>query len=565
MGAAASVPVAGRPAWGSGWSWAVLALLIVGAGVHFAYLASAGALDLSGDEAHYWEWSRRLDWSYYSKGPLVAWIIAVSRGLLADWSQQTVGSEALAVRVPALLLSIGTGGGLFVLARAVTRSGQLALATVAGTLTIPIFAVGPILMTIDAPLAFLYVWTLVAVERGLRSAAVAPWIVAGVLSALGILAKYTMVLVFPAVLLAAVVEPRFRAVLRRPGPYAGVLIGLAGFVPILIWNAQHDWVSFRHVAGQAGLAGAARFQPLGPLDFVAGQLAVVGPIWFGAMVAAVVALARSPQPRPPEAHDVGGVRLLLAATVVPWAVFLAFSIRTKTQPNWPLPALLPGTIVMVCGLARLWRAPSARARRWARVVVAAGVLWGGTTVIVMHRTEWALPVLKWLARREPPWNLTPVAKFDPTARLRGWSELGRAVGEVRAAERAAGRDPFIVTDDYQTASEIAFYAPGQPRVYCLQAALGDRQSQYDLWRPNPLRDPEAFVGRPCVYVGARKPRLFGEEASGHVALPGARLARTVEHAVEGRGTRAVVQVWSIYVCEAFAGLARDRDTAAQRY
>lgn len=565
MAAAASVPIAGRPAWGSAWSWAALALLIAGAGVHFAYLTGDGALDLSGDEAHYWEWSRRLDWSYYSKGPLVAWIIAASRRLLAAWSQQMLGSEALAVRIPALLLSIGTGCGLFVLARAVTWSGRLALATVACTLTIPIFAVGSILMTIDAPLAFLYVWTLVAVERGLRTGAVTPWIVAGVLVALGILAKYTMVLVFPAVLLAVIVEPRFRTVLRRPGPYAGTLVGLLGFVPILIWNARHDWVSFRHVAGQAGLADAARFQPLGPLDLVAGQLAVVGPIWFGALVAAVVALARSPRPRPPEAHDVGGMKLLLAATVVPWAVFLAFSLRTKTQPNWPLPALLPGTIVMVCGLARYWRSPSAGARRWARIVVTVGVLWGGATVVLMHHTEWALPVFKWLARREPPWNLTPVAKFDPTARLRGWSELGRAVGAVQAAERAAGRDPFIVTDDYQTASEIAFYAPGQPTVYCLQAALGDRQSQYDLWRPNPLRDPDVFVGRPCIYVGARKPQLFGGEASGHEALPKARLARTVEHAAEGWGTRAVVQVWSIYVCETFAGLARDRDTAAERY
>lgn len=565
MGATASVAVADRPRWGWVWSWAALALLIAGAAVHFAYLTSAGALDLSGDEAHYWEWSRRLDWSYYSKGPLVAWIIAASRRLLGTWSQQMVGSEALAVRIPALLLSIGTGWGLFVLARAVTRSGRLALATVACTLTIPIFAVGSILMTIDAPLACLYVWTLVAVERGLRSGAATPWIVAGLLIALGILAKYTMVLVLPAVLLTVIVEPGLRAVLRRPAPYAGVLIGLAGLVPILIWNARHDWVSFRHVAGQAGLAGAARFQALGPLDLVAGQLAVVGPIWFGAMVAAAAALARSPRPCPPEAHNVGGMKLLVAATVVPWAVFLAFSFRTKTQPNWPLPALLPGTIVMVCGLARLWRSPSGGARRWARIVVAAGVLWGGATVVLMHHTEWALPVFKWLARREPPWNLTPVAKFDPTARLRGWSELGRAVGEVQAAERAAGRDPFIVTDDYQTASEIAFYAPGQPTVYCLQAALGDRQSQYDLWRPNPLCDPDVFVGRPCIYVGARKPRLFGGEASGPEALPEARLARTVEHAVEGWGTSAVVQVWSIYVGETFAGLARDRDTAAQRY
>ncbi len=553
------------PAWSSRWTWGALALLVAGGAVHFAYLVGPAALDLSGDEAHYWEWSRRPDWSYYSKGPLVAWLIAASRAVLSDWSQRLVGSDALAVRIPAVLLSVGTGCGLFVLAHTVTRSGRLAFAAVACTFTVPLFAVGAILMTIDAPLAFFYAWTLVAVERGLRTSGIAPWLVAGVLTALGILAKYTMVLIFPTVLLALLAEPRFRGVLRRPGPCVGALIGVSGFLPILIWNAQHDWVSFRHVAGQAGLVSAARFQPLGPLDFLGGQLAVVGPIWFGAMVVALVALARAPQPRPPETHDPGALRLLLAAAAVPWAIFLAFSLRTKPQPNWPMPALLPGVVLMVCGLARLWRSSHAGARRWARVLVAAGVVWGGALVVVMHRTEWVLPVFHWLARREPPWNLTPIAKYDPTARLRGWSELGRAVGAVWAEARAGGRDPFIVTDDYQTASQIAFYTPGRPTVYCLQAALGDRQSQYDIWRPNPLRDSERFVGRPCVYVGSRKTQLFEPDSSGHVALPDARLARTVEHAVAGWGLRAVVQVWSIYVCDGFAGLAWDPARAAPRF
>jgi len=564
MVAAASLPAADRAAGSAGWSYAALALLSAGAAAHLLYLISGAALDLSGDEAHYWEWSRRLDWSYYSKGPLVAWIIAAARGLFASWSQQWVGSEALAVRLPAILLSVGTGWGLFVLARAVLRTARLAFATVAVAFTVPILAVGSLVMTIDAPLACLYVWTLVAVERGLRGGAATPWIVAGVLIALGILAKYTMVLIFPTVLLASIIEPRFRAVLLRPAPYAGLLVGLAGLVPILVWNARHDWVSFRHVAGQAGLAATARIQPLGPLEFAAGQLAVIGPIWFAAMVAALVALTRSPQPRPPETHDTGALRLLLAATMVPWAVFLAFSFRTKTQPNWPLPALLPGLIVMVCGLARLWHAGAA-ARRWARIAVAGGVIWGAAAVALMHRSEWALPVFKWLARREPVWNLTPVAKYDPTARLRGWSDLGRAVGEVLAAQQAAGRDPFIVTDDYQTASQIAFYAPGGPTVYCLQAALGDRQSQYDLWRPNPWRDPDRFVGRPCIYVGARQPELFEPTAAGHVALPAARLVRTVEHAVEAWASRAVVQIWTIYVCESFGGLSPAASAAAPRY
>jgi 4-amino-4-deoxy-L-arabinose transferase-like glycosyltransferase len=534
---------------------AAIALLCAGAAAHLWYLIHNCPLDLSGDEAHYWEWARRLDWSYYSKGPLVAYIIALARWLLADWSQRVVGNEALAVRVPAILLSLGTGLGLYVLTCRTLRSPRLALAAVALTFTIPILAVGAVLMTIDAPLAFCYVWALVAVERGLHIRHWLPWVVAGVLIALGILAKYTMVLIFPAVGLALLVEPSFRAILRRPGPYLATAIGLLGLVPILVWNAQHNWVSFRHVAGQAGVTGGHALDPLGPLGFLAGQFAVIGPIWFAGLLCAVVALGRAPQPEPPEQHTAAGLRLLLCATATPWLVFLAFSPVTKIQPNWPVLALLPGTAVLVCWLARLLRRPTTR--HAARGVIVTGAVLGGASVLVLHFTQWLMPAFAWLARSEPPWNATPIAKYDPTARLRGWSDLGRAVGRAR---ELAPPNAFIMTDDYQAASEIAFYCPGEPEVYCVQAALGDRQSQYDIWT-NPIRDPERFVGRPCIYVGTLKPELTGQGAFSHVALPGVRLAETVEHRVRGQ----LVRVWPVYICDAFAGLPAELCRPFQRF
>ena len=532
-----------------------MGLLLAGFLIHLWYLLYGCTLDLSGDEAHYWEWARRPALSYYSKGPLVAYIIALARPLLADWSQRLLGNEVLAVRLPAMLLSLGTGLGLYTLAARTLRSPHVGLAVVALTFTVPIFSAGAFLMTIDAPLACLYVWALVAVERGLRSRRTWPWVVVGVLIALGILAKYTMMLIFPAIGLALLVEPTYRAVLRRPGPYLAVVVGLLGLVPIVVWNAEHNWVSFRHVAGQAGLTGGHAAGPLGPVLFLTGQAAVVGPIWFVGMVCAVVALWRTPGPGPTEQHAPATIRLLLCATMTPWLVFLGFSFITKIQPNWPVLALLPGSIVLVTWLARLLRA--AKTRRAARVLIVAGGIVGSACTVVLHHTEWLMPAMAWLARNEPPWNLTPVVRYDPTARLRGWSQLGAAVGRVLDQERSAGHDPFVATGDYQTASEIAFYCPGEPPVYCLQGALGGRQSQYDIW-PNPVRETGQFVGRSCVYVGPLRPELTGKGGLKLAALPGLRLVETVEHRVSGH----TVRIWPVYVCEEYAGwpaeLGQDR-------
>src|SRR5262249_4502318 len=87
------------------WRWRLLAALLIctTAGLRIAYLGVDCPLDLAPDEAHYWDWSRHLDWSYYSKGPLVAYIIRAGCLIAGPWSQQLAASEMVAVRLPAIL------------------------------------------------------------------------------------------------------------------------------------------------------------------------------------------------------------------------------------------------------------------------------------------------------------------------------------------------------------------------------------------------------------------------------------------------------------------------------
>lgn len=521
-----------------------MVLLLATAGLHVWYLMDDCPIDLSGDEAHYWEWSQRLDWSYYSKGPLVAYIIAGARALLADWSLRMVGSEALAVRLPAVLLGALSGLGVFELGAAALGRPRVALASVALLCTIPLVAAGSLLMTIDAPLMCAWVWALVLLLRGMRSDALACWVGVGVLTALGILAKYTMLLLAPALLALLVFDPSARRVLRRPGVYVALLIGALGCVPIVVWNQQHDWVSLRHVAGQAGMSGKLRFDPGGILAYAGGQLAVVGPVWLIALAWAVASGLRgwsAPSER------AGERRLLICACVVPYAVFLLFSPFTKIQPNWPVLGLPSGVILLADFLRAQLAAPQARARRAASLTIALASVSGLGLVLIAHDTRPLLPLLERLSAGAPAWELTPIARYDPTARLKGWRTLGAAVGEALAAERGAGRTPFILTDEYQLASLVRFYTPGNPPTYSAQAALGGRQSQYDIWE-NPLRERAKFVGRPVLYIGSRSPQLTGSD-SAPGALPDLRQVRLVEYRERGR----LLAIWSIWSSPAYRG------------
>ena len=107
-------------------------LLILGAALlHLAYLAWNCPLDLAPDEAHYWDWSRHLDWSYYSKGPLVAWLIRGSCELFGGLSEQYTGSLMFAIRLPAVVCGSLLLVSLYLLTVQVFASSRLALAVVA--------------------------------------------------------------------------------------------------------------------------------------------------------------------------------------------------------------------------------------------------------------------------------------------------------------------------------------------------------------------------------------------------------------------------------------------------
>jgi undecaprenyl-diphosphatase len=248
------------------------------------YLVNNCPIDLSGDEAHYWDWSRQLDICYYSKGPLVAWIIRASCAIFGDTMP--------AVRFPALVLGVGTSLTTFFLTRRLFGSDRLALGAVLLNAMVPLFIAGSILMTIDSPMFF--AWGLAT-----YFAAIAlfdpkqprwPWVAMGLAIGIGALAKYGALLWLPCVLAFLLIDRDARRFLRTPWPWITVAIALACLTPCIIWNAQHDWVSLRHVATSTGV-GQSRLRP-STHEMLAAQIGVLGPAIFVLMIAAVFYVIR---------------------------------------------------------------------------------------------------------------------------------------------------------------------------------------------------------------------------------------------------------------------------------
>jgi 4-amino-4-deoxy-L-arabinose transferase-like glycosyltransferase len=473
-------------------------LVAVSVLVSLGYIWLWCPLNLAPDEAHYWDWSRHLDWSYYSKGPLVAWIIRGSCELFGSLSIAMTGDLGAAVRSPAVLFHAAFLGGWYVLARDVFHSPRLGLIVVACGAALPLVRVGAVLMTIDPPLMACWCWALICVSRGLERGSRGWWVGAGICAGFGTLAKYPMVL-FPAAVVCFLLFHR-RSEFRKLGVWLLLAGAALGWVPVILWNMRHDWVSFRHVLGQVGEANAITSGLTGAISFVVGQLGMLFGFWLLAFLSAAWRFR-------PNRDGNTGVQLLWWVSVPVWCFFAMASLAKPGQPNWPAPAYVGGFVLAMAWARDQLDGLHGRLIRWGMGV---SIIGGLMAAAVVHFPYVVRPTIARFAGTPTEMNPFPVRRFDVTARLTGWNDLAAEVDRVRERVKAeTGREPVIVGTHWTLPGQLGFYCVGHPDVFSVGIPnISDRHSQYDLWRPNPVSDAQEFRGRSFVIVGDIGPAII---------------------------------------------------------
>lgn len=550
VGDSTAVPGAASGVWRVGWltPWSCRAifavLLAYGFFSHLAYVRDPNCpIDLSGDEAHYWDWSRRLDLSYYSKGPLVAYLIRASCAMFGD--------TMWAVRLPALVLGVGTSIVTYALTLRLFRSDRVALGAVLLNHIVPMFVAGSLLMTIDPP--FFFCW---AVATFLLALALFDnhrwvWPVIGAAIGLGFLAKYAAFLWLPTMLLVLHRDVTCgRGLLRSAGPWVACAVALLFTIPVVVWNARNGWVSLMHVGKQTGTAAAGEGfwgAPARVVEFLAGQAAVIGPPLVVMIVAAGL-YARRLRRAEPESDESRRLQFLLWIALPFFALTTLVNLRAKAQLNWPAPAYFTLMILVAWFLSTRLRDPHTWRpwRPWFYPAVAFGLV----MMPVAHNFEIVYPLITWADRAiTRPWlgKELSIRQLDPTVKLRGWEELGRFVATQQAV---LGPQSFVLCEDYQTTAQMAFYVPGQPVTYYAGSYLREktkRHSQYDLWADRSLdpRQNPGLVGKDAVFVGYFKPEL-------HEAF--ARVEELPLLDIQRRGAK--IRTFRVFRCYGFKGMVR---------
>ena len=400
--------------------WAA-AVLLLGTIIRLWYSTH---LELVGDEAYYWLWSRHPDFCYLDKGPVIAWFISAGTALF--------GQTVFGIRFFATLLALGTGIGIFFLARQLFSdrvafwSGVLAAVT-------PRFALGATLMTIDT--VYIFFWTLAALAfwYAKDQTRLGWWLLTGVLVGFSMLSKYTGAIELVSFMGFCAWHPPSRQHFRRLTLPAMLLVVALFLIPVLIWNWQHGFPTSHFLVHRGALDERMRLRPLEVLSFLGQQAGVISPVLFLGLLASVFWPRFVPTPRVQTGY-------LVALFLPLFLVYLVLSFQKASQANWAAAAYVSGLILV----AAKWL-EAVRIYPWTRWIVLTGLAVAFLETAVLHETSWLhLP-----------------GRLDPLDRARGARDLAAQVSGLQAVSGAR----FVIAHKYMTAALLSFYLPGQPETF----------------------------------------------------------------------------------------------------
>jgi hypothetical protein len=430
----------------------------------FARLLFAASLGLGVDESYMVAAGRKLQLSYFDHPPIAWW--------MAWGIAHLTGSESpIAVRLPFIAIFALTTFLMYrVTAALFDREAGLWAAVVLNMAPVLGITAGTWVLP-DGPLFAALLGMAACLIPALRSdgpTAWSWWLAAGICAGLALGCKYSAVLTLGGVVLFLATEPTSRHWLLRPHPYVAGLMALTVFVPVLVWNAEHGWISFLFQGGRAG----GRLHPYGPLLAIAGQAAFLLPwIWAPLMWCGLAALWHGPADRERW--------LLFCLAAPPILLFTAAALWGNGLFHWAAPGYL--MLLPLLGEAIARRRQMSRLVRIWLVATAAFVILGVTFVASEVRFSWV------------PDRIAdfPLGR-DPSLELVDWISL-RTELESRGL---LGKPGLVVAAlKWHEAGKIDYALGGRMPLIC----LGPDPRQYGL-----VANPDDYVGADVLIVAPRR-------------------------------------------------------------
>ncbi|AWB66840.1 hypothetical protein C2869_10530 [Saccharobesus litoralis] len=335
--------------------WAIASLFLI----RLTYIPVSD-LALFYDEAYYHLWAQTPDWGYYSKPPMVAWLIHLTTSIVGFEGEWTAKLGAPICYCLTAIVIKKIGQQLF--------NQQTGIVAALLFFTMPLVSVNSLFITTDAPLLLFWSITLWLFILAKSQGQLPLWALAGIAGGLGLLSKYTMGFLALGLLLYVLGNRQTRLTLTKPGMWLATVIAALVFTPNLWWNYQHDFISFQHTSEIAKL-NQTLLHPDKFAEFFLGQFFVFGPL---SMWLFISYWRRSWQARKlgtdPSKHSAAihsdpnhlanindGVWLLIAVAIPVLIFFCVQAFLARAHVNWAAPTYVTASLLIAYYLTQFNR------------------------------------------------------------------------------------------------------------------------------------------------------------------------------------------------------------------
>lgn len=429
------------------WKSIILIYAIISV-LRFLYVYS-GWTDLDAEETQYWLWSKHLDFSYYSKPPLIAYINAFSTSIFGDFPW--------VIRLNAIILGALVALATYYVVLKIYSSKKLAFYISLCLLILPSYHYISLFFTTDVLVTLFWLLTCYFFWMSFQTNKLKFWILTGISMGIGIISKYALLFFIPFSFIYTLIKKR--KLLLHYGFYVYIIIALIIFSPVIYWNIQHKMVGVFHVTTLAGIGNQIiQWENLlsRQAELLGGQLLLNLPLLFILFYWDKYHIKKLLKGE--------FEKYIIATNVFIYIIFSLVTLMRRVYINWLLFSYIPLYIVLLSAIFRSGLIQEKIAKKYIAVTCFLMVLLISQPILAIHAKQFS--------------KLLP-ASIDPFRNIVEWNTFTNFV--YSEIEKHIEDDKFeVFSNRYQIASEFSFYGPNHPTTYCYPYKKR-RMNQYDIW------------------------------------------------------------------------------------
>ena len=404
-------------------------------------------IDLHVDEAYYWGWSKHLSFGYYSKPPMIAWVIHLATLICGD--------NEICIKSPSLILYLLTSIIIFKIAKELFDDEKIAFFSGITFITLPLVSFYSMVITTDSVLLFFYSLTLLFFIRAIKRDKTIDWVFAGIFGGFGLLSKYNMILFVLSVIIYLILCKKEE--FKKKNLYIAMLIAVAIYIPNLIWNYHHDFITFKHTK-EISEINRTLFHPKHLLNFILAQFGVFGPVFFGVLLFLIFK---------PYLKNCK-YKLLYSFAFVFLGVISLQALLTRAFANWASATYIAGTILVIAYLIEKNRIN----------LIKIGIAINLIAAIIFYHYHDIAKIL----------NIQLTSKIDPYKRVLGWREVANKLKPIIQKYNYT-----LMFDDRVLMAEMIYYLKPNAFNSGMFNPSKKIKNQYDM-------DTKLKIGSSYIYV-----------------------------------------------------------------